>query len=105
MNDWFRVTQIDFEVDGDNQEFLTYMLSEHSGIRWVEVLAQSTNPIAAHESVASIDRRLDSRHPNLQIEGSNLVTDGDGAIWIDNDDHSIHYVVNGNEYKLTGTLV
>lgn len=30
---------------------------------------------------------------------------GDGEIWVDQDDNTLHYRVNGNEYKLTGTLV
>jgi hypothetical protein len=30
LNDWFRVTQIDFEVDDDNQEFITYTCSPNT---------------------------------------------------------------------------
>lgn len=30
LNDWFRVTQIDFEIDDDNQEFITYTCSPNT---------------------------------------------------------------------------
>jgi hypothetical protein len=30
LNDWFRVTQIDLEVDDDNQEFITYTCSPNT---------------------------------------------------------------------------
>jgi hypothetical protein len=72
-------------------------------------ISQSSNPIAAlFQAVRALDRNLNQlagRHPNLQVQGTNSVADGDGAVWLDNTDHTLHYVVNGNEYKLTGTLV
>ena len=40
-----------------------------------------------------------------QISGTGadvMFHDGDGQIWVDVDDHTLHYVVNGTEYKLTG---
>lgn len=48
---------------------------------------------------------LDARKAVVSVLGDNVIQDGDGGIWLDNNDHSIHYVVNGNEYKLTGTAV
>lgn len=69
------------------------------------VLRQSSNPIEAlYAAVTSIDKRLkqlSGRHPNIQIEGTNAVQDGDGAIWIDNNDNKIHYVVNGVERTIS----
>lgn len=48
---------------------------------------------------------LNARKALIEVVGSQVQQDGDGGLWIDNDDHSIHYVVNGIEYKLTGTVV
>jgi hypothetical protein len=74
-----------------------------------KVITQNRNPIGAlYDSIGVLDRRLRAltgKHASLQVQGTLAMSDGDGAIWVDNNDHSIHYVVNGIEYKLTGTVV
>lgn len=69
------------------------------------VIRQSSNPISAlYDAVTTLDKRvrqLAGRHPNLQIQGSQAAQDGDGAVWIDNDDNKIHYVVNGVERTIS----
>jgi len=73
------------------------------------VHAHERDPVLAlYKSVSELGkqlRQIKNGHLALPVKGSQPQQDGDGAMWIDNDDHSIHYVVNGSEYKLTGTLV
>lgn len=74
-----------------------------------KVNRQTNDPVQAlYDAVDALHRQvrdLNARKAIIQVIGSQVIQDGDGGLWINNDDHSIHYVVNGVEYKLTGTPV
>ncbi|HEX6825254.1 MAG TPA: hypothetical protein VF077_02975 [Nitrospiraceae bacterium] len=65
----------------------------------------SRDPIGAIystlETLSQQIKALQGRKLFLQVRGSNATQDGDGGMWIDNDDNKIHYQVNGIERTIS----